>query len=490
MKTLIILLALPLQLLSQDISGIWTGLIHTQGNDLSYELVISENKEKSSGYSCTIFMVNGIENVGIKSVIVKNKKGNISIEDDQLIYNNYTTPPKRVKLYGFLSLHEEDSVMTLSGKFYTRVIDYRSSDNIAYRGTIDLQRQKKFVETRLISRLDKMNLLNTLSFLPPKVNDKEVIAIVNPPVEKPKVLQESTEKENERATAAGTTAKSNVPVPKITDMEVAKISSGEKNSDPDLRGSKEMVPDPTPSIKTQPTITTPKEKEAVITQKTETKIPAVTPPKQKEVVSVAPPEPVTNVPTLTQPKPKEAAVVPIPKPLTNTPIVTAVQKEVVKVPPRRPEIKLPVVIPPKQRDVVLAPPLPPATRAVPNIIAVSAADLATRKIETIRSVNVKSDSLVLSLYDNGEVDGDTVSVILNGKTIISRQGLTANAITKTVYLTPDLSDSLQLIMYAENLGSIAPNTGLLILLDGNDRYEIRFAGDLQKNSAIILRKKR
>ena len=98
MKTLIILLALPLQLVSQDISGIWTGLIHTQGNDLSYELVISENKEKSSGYSCTIFMVNGIENVGIKSVIVKNKKGNISIEDDQLIYNNYTTPPKRLKL--------------------------------------------------------------------------------------------------------------------------------------------------------------------------------------------------------------------------------------------------------------------------------------------------------------------------------------------------------------------------------------------------------
>jgi hypothetical protein len=476
MKALIILLVLPLQLLSQDISGIWTGLIHTRGNDLLYEVVISENKEKLSGYSLTIFTINGIENVGVKSVILKKKKGNISIEDDQLIYNNYTTPPKRVKLYGFLSLNVEDSIMTLSGTFHTRLMDYRSSDNNSYTGTIDLQKQKNFVETRLISQLDKLNLLNTLSFLPPKVNDKEVIAIVNPPVEKPKVLQQSTE--NERITAVVTTAKSNVPEP---------ISS-----DPDLPKSKEIVTDlDTTSIKNQPTVTIPKEKEAVVaTQKTETKIPAITPPEQKEVVSVAPPKPVTNAPTTTQPKQKEAVVVQIPKSLTKTPIVTAKQKEVVKVPSPTQEIKIQAVIPPKQKDVVVTPPLHPATRAVSNIIAVSAADLAIRKIETIRSVNVKSDSLVLNLYDNGEVDGDTVSVILNGKTIISRQGLTANAITKTVYLTPDLGDSIQLIMYAENLGSIPPNTGLLILQDGNDRYEIRFAGDMQKNSAIILRRKR
>lgn len=75
MKTLFILLLLPLQLISQDLSGIWTGLIHTKGNDLLYELVISENKEKSRGYSLTIFTVDGIENVGVKSVILKKKRG-------------------------------------------------------------------------------------------------------------------------------------------------------------------------------------------------------------------------------------------------------------------------------------------------------------------------------------------------------------------------------------------------------------------------------
>lgn len=112
-----------------------------------------------------------------------------------------------------------------------------------------------------------------------------------------------------------------------------------------------------------------------------------------------------------------------------------------------------------------------------------------RKLETIQTVVFKSDSLRFTLYDNGEVDGDTVSVFLNGKPIISKQGLSTTAINKTVYLTPEMGDSLQLVMYAENLGTIAPNTGLLIIKDGRDRYEIRFSGDLKKNAAIILKRK-
>ena len=120
----------------------------------------------------------------------------------------------------------------------------------------------------------------------------------------------------------------------------------------------------------------------------------------------------------------------------------------------------------------------------------AASEIATRKIETIQSVEIKNDSLLLTLYDNGEIDGDTVSVLMNGKVIMPMQGLTANGISKTIYLTPEMGDSIVLIMYAENLGSIPPNTGLLIVHDGEARHEIRFTGDLQKNSAIILRRKK
>ena len=128
-------------------------------------------------------------------------------------------------------------------------------------------------------------------------------------------------------------------------------------------------------------------------------------------------------------------------------------------------------------------------KPTPVIAEGSASDLKKRSVETIQTVYFKSDSLKLSLYDNGEIDGDTVSVVVNGKVIMGKKGLSTNAITEILYITPEMGDSLQMIMYAENLGKIAPNTGLLIVQDGKDRYEIRFSGDLSKNAAIIFKRK-
>ena len=127
------------------------------------------------------------------------------------------------------------------------------------------------------------------------------------------------------------------------------------------------------------------------------------------------------------------------------------------------------------------------TTPVPETRA--AADLARRKMEVIRSIDFSSDSLVLSLYDNGTVDGDTVSVVLNGVVIMPRKGLTTQAIRMTVPVTREMGDSLVLVMFAENLGSIPPNSGLLIIQSGSERHEIRFAGDLQKSSAVVLRRR-
>lgn len=118
----------------------------------------------------------------------------------------------------------------------------------------------------------------------------------------------------------------------------------------------------------------------------------------------------------------------------------------------------------------------------------AAADIDKRTIETIQSVYYKTDSLELTLYDNGEVDGDTVSVLMNGEVIMPRVGLSTNAIRKKIS-TVNTGDSIQLIMYAENLGLLPPNTGLLIVYDGTVRHEIRFSGNLQKSAAIVFRRK-
>ena len=148
----------------------------------------------------------------------------------------------------------------------------------------------------------------------------------------------------------------------------------------------------------------------------------------------------------------------------------------------------------KQKQLMVPPPVivkikPVAVSKINNEVKAPAAEVSERKNIIQETMYFKSDSLQLSLFDNGEVDGDTVSVLLNGKIIMERQRLSTNAIRKTVFIDPS-TDSIQLLMYAENLGSIPPNTGLLIVRDGKDNYEIRFSGDLQKNAAIILKRRK
>jgi hypothetical protein len=134
-----------------------------------------------------------------------------------------------------------------------------------------------------------------------------------------------------------------------------------------------------------------------------------------------------------------------------------------------PTVKKEVVAPPvKEKEIVIKSP----------------AAAVKRETEVIRTVLFKSDSLVISLYDNGEVDGDTVSLFLGGNIIWSKQGLTDKAIRKTIAAS-EIGDSSKLVLYAENLGRIPPNSGCFILQDGNERYQIRFSGDLQKTLLLF-----
>jgi hypothetical protein len=49
---------------------------------------------------------------------------------------------------------------------------------------------------------------------------------------------------------------------------------------------------------------------------------------------------------------------------------------------------------------------------------------------------------------------------------------------------------VQIVLFAENLGRIPPNTGILILEDGDKRYNIGFLGALTLNLGILLRRLR
>lgn len=117
MKYLLLFLLLPLKTFSQDITGFWKGNLYNDTTQklLPYELAITAEKGKLTGYSQTTFIIDGKEYTGLKSIKLKMKNDKLLIEDVELLYNNYPeAPPKGVRMYSVLNLTLSYDSMVLS----------------------------------------------------------------------------------------------------------------------------------------------------------------------------------------------------------------------------------------------------------------------------------------------------------------------------------------------------------------------------------------
>jgi hypothetical protein len=430
MKFFFLLLFLPFQLLAQptkDITGLWKGYISTSEKKLPYELVITTKNDTLSGFSYTTFTVNGQEIVSMKKVKVRWHKLDVIVEDDDNLYNNFPDDaPKKIMQTNTLSLSDKAEHLRLFGDFETK----GPKQFKRAKGEVFLEKKDNSDDTKLMAKLDEMKLTSSLSFSFASVKtnpaDSVSLAVRNKPI--PAIIPGVVENIKTPATIDSIALLRSYS---FTKAEPAKTKYTRQPA------SKIIMP------------------MAIVLHK----------PRKEFQVSLPTSSPV--IASVTKPKPSPAVLKP-----------TAAAKAIVQ-----------------NKPVVKASTLPavakaPAPKPQPvNIAVAPVIDLAKRKIETIDKLYIEADSLQFTLYDNGEVDGDTVSIIMNGKTIVSRQGLTTAPFTKTIYFTPDLGDSIQLVMYAETLGTIAPNTGLLILNYDKQRREIRFSGDLNNNAAITLRRK-
>jgi hypothetical protein len=104
-------------------------------------------------------------------------------------------------------------------------------------------------------------------------------------------------------------------------------------------------------------------------------------------------------------------------------------------------------------------------------------------------IEVASDSLKVDFYDNGEIDGDSISVFLNKQLIAFHQKLSSRSIHFDIVLD-SLQKENELTMFADNLGSIPPNTALMLIYDGKKRYEVRLSSSLEKNATVRIRRKK
>lgn len=105
----------------------------------------------------------------------------------------------------------------------------------------------------------------------------------------------------------------------------------------------------------------------------------------------------------------------------------------------------------------------------------------TKKLQTVIPITAKK--IELRFYDNAQVDGDSIALFLNNRMIYKNIRLTEQPYT--IYLqADDLQDDNELVMVAENLGSIPPNTAFMVAIVGNKRYEARLFAN-EGSSALV-----
>ena len=103
--------------------------------------------------------------------------------------------------------------------------------------------------------------------------------------------------------------------------------------------------------------------------------------------------------------------------------------------------------------------------------------------QLVQEIRLDSGQVQLSLYDNGQIDGDTISVYVNKKTVIERQMLKAQPITLNIQI--DSKHPLQdVVMVGENLGQIPPNTALMIVTTSNSRHQLYLTADEKRNALV------
>lgn len=132
----------------------------------------------------------------------------------------------------------------------------------------------------------------------------------------------------------------------------------------------------------------------------------------------------------------------------------------------------------------------PVTTAPAPAPVAAAADPVEKKFNTRKNVlqtviPITAKTIELRFYDNAQVDGDSIALFLNGQLLFKNIRLTEEAYTIKINAA-DLQADNELVMVAENLGSIPPNTSFMVAIVGDKRYEARLFANEQSSAMIRL----
>ena len=136
-----------------------------------------------------------------------------------------------------------------------------------------------------------------------------------------------------------------------------------------------------------------------------------------------------------------------------------------------------------EKPIAKPTPAPVEEPVIPSVPLTNEQKFATRAKKVMQEITVSGDSIELRFYDNAIVDGDSIAIFLNNRMIGEHIRLTEKAYTMKIAVA-SLQESNELVMVAENLGSIPPNTSLMVANVDGKRYETRLEST-EQSSAVI-----
>jgi len=113
--------------------------------------------------------------------------------------------------------------------------------------------------------------------------------------------------------------------------------------------------------------------------------------------------------------------------------------------------------------------------------------LQERENTLVKTIVTDQEDIRIDLYDNGTIDNDTITVYHNNELVTANQRLNSTP-PITFHINCNKNENYhEIVVVAENLGDIPPNTALMVVTaGGKKRYEIFLASNEQKNAKVII----
>jgi hypothetical protein len=126
-----------------------------------------------------------------------------------------------------------------------------------------------------------------------------------------------------------------------------------------------------------------------------------------------------------------------------------------------------------------------------NVLTVDSSEttktmITNRPGQVLHNINAAAGSIQCTLYDNGTFDHDTVTVMHNGKIILNAAEISNKPLKFEILLSKE-EPVHEIVFYANNLGDIPPNTGLLLIDTKEKRYQLDLTADKNVNGKIVVR---